>query len=140
MEAFSVKAKIPDHDQQSAAGTAAMSEKETPAALAEERTLLAAERTFSAWIRTGLAAMGGGLVVVRLVTVSSFAHELAVHVISALLILLGAAIFVFAFRSYHRTAQALERASNFSHSRTTLLAVTTVLVLIALLVLWITLT
>lgn len=28
--------------------------------LASERTLLAAERTFSAWIRTGLAALGGG--------------------------------------------------------------------------------
>ena len=27
--------------------------------LSEERTLLASERTFSAWLRTALAAMGG---------------------------------------------------------------------------------
>jgi len=117
-----------------------MSEQETLDELAAERTLLAAERTFSAWIRTGLAAIAGGLVVVRLISFNSFPLQFAAHLISALLILLGGAIFVFAFRSYHRTAQALERASNFSHSRVTLFVMTGVLVLIALLVLWITLT
>jgi len=39
--------------------------------LAKERTLLAAERTFSAWMRTALAGIGGGLAVARLVTALS---------------------------------------------------------------------
>ncbi|MDP3450588.1 MAG: DUF202 domain-containing protein [Anaerolineaceae bacterium] len=34
--------------------------------LASKRTALAAERTFSAWIWTGLAGVGGGIAVARL--------------------------------------------------------------------------
>ena len=46
--------------------------------LAEEPTLLAAERTFSAWIRTALAAMAGGLAVMRLIGFKSEFHSILV--------------------------------------------------------------
>ncbi len=39
--------------------------------LAEERTLLASERTFSAWLRTALAAMAGGIAILRLISFKS---------------------------------------------------------------------
>ncbi len=112
---------------------------ETANELADERTLLAAERTFSAWIRTGLAGIGGGLAVVRLITFRSTAHQLAAHIIGALLILWGASIFVFAFLGYRRTWQTLESKGIVTHSAWILILVTAVLVVVGMLILWITL-
>jgi putative membrane protein len=57
--------------------------------LASERTLLAAERTFSAWIQTGLAGVGGGLGVSRALVFQSYAHQLAAQVVSGALVIGG---------------------------------------------------
>ena len=59
--------------------------------------------TFFAWIRTGLAALGGGLAVARALVFNSYAHEVAARVIGVLLVSWGAGIFVYALISYHRT-------------------------------------
>ena len=57
--------------------------------LAEERTLLAAERTFSAWLRTALAAIAGGVAILRLISFKTETHRIVAHIIGELLILLG---------------------------------------------------
>jgi putative membrane protein len=67
--------------------------------LASERTPLAAKRTFSAWIRTGLAAIGGGLAVARVLVFKSPAHELLAHAIGGLLVVWGASVFIHAIVS-----------------------------------------
>ena len=54
--------------------------------LAEERTLLASERTYSAWIRTALAAMAGGIAVLRLITFKSDTHQIVAHIMGEYLL------------------------------------------------------
>ena len=61
--------------------------------LASKRTVLAAERTFSAWIRTGLAGVGGGLAVARLLIFEKSEHQFMAKLIGALLIRWGASLF-----------------------------------------------
>jgi putative membrane protein len=67
-----------------------------------EKTLLAAERTFSAWIRTGLAGMAGGLAILRLIEFKTPIHQLLAHIIGEVLILWGGAIFIFAALDYRK--------------------------------------
>ena len=61
--------------------------------LASEQTLLAAERTFSAWIRAGLA-------VARTLIFKSYAHQEVARVIGGRLAIWGASIFVYAIISH----------------------------------------
>jgi putative membrane protein len=68
--------------------------------LAEERTLLAIERTFSAWIRTGLAALGGGLAIDRLITFKTEVNRLLAYTVGQTLIVWGMLIFIFAALDY----------------------------------------
>lgn len=84
-----------------------MSETEARDRLAQVRTLLAAERTFSAWIRTGLAGVGGGLIIIRLIPFRNVVHQRAAQTIGQLLIIWGAAIFVFALWDYRHTYRTL---------------------------------
>ena len=107
--------------------------------LATERTLLAAERTFSAWIRTGLAALGGGLAIVRALVFKSDTHQVVAHVIGGLLVIWGASIFVYAIFSYHRTCTRLSQKGLLKNSLGAMLLMTTILLIIAALVFWITL-
>jgi putative membrane protein len=107
--------------------------------LASERTLLAAERTFSAWIRTGLAALGGGLAVARALVFNSYTHEVAARVIGVLLVGWGASIFVYALISYHRTCVRLSQENRSKNSLGIMILMTTILLIIAMLVFWITL-
>jgi len=82
----------------------------------DPRVYLAAERTFLAWIRTGLAFMGFGFIVARL---SPFLREEAQgNLISAagisqvtgiILILLGIIVNVCAARRHHHHIRALDR-------------------------------
>jgi putative membrane protein len=71
------------------------------------RTLLAAERTFSAWIRTGLAGVGGGLVIVKLIPFKNVGHQKLAHIAGQLLVIWGAAIFAFSLWDYWRTYRVL---------------------------------
>lgn len=65
--------------------------------LAQERTLLAGERTFSAWLRTTLASMAGGIAILRLINFKTDTHRIVAHIIGEILILWGC-IVIF----YHR--------------------------------------
>lgn len=107
--------------------------------LASERTLLAAERTFSAWIRTGLAGVGGGLAVARALVFQSYAHRVAVHVVSGALVILGASIFVYAIVAYRHTCERLAHAGLLNNSIRALGFMTVVLLIVAMLIFWITL-
>ena len=55
--------------------------------LASKRTLLAAERAFSAWIRTSLAGVGGGLTVPRVLKFNSYEHLTVALLIGSLLVI-----------------------------------------------------
>ena len=107
--------------------------------LALQRTLLAADRTFSAWIRTGLAGIGGGLAVSRVLIFKSYENQIVANIIGALLVIWGACIFVYAIYDYRATCAKLARKGLESNSLKPLALMTTVLFIIALLVFWITL-
>ncbi len=68
--------------------------------LAIERNRLAALRTYNAWIRTGLAGVGGGIAVIKFVPFSSETHRMAADLIGEFLILWGIAIFFYALYEY----------------------------------------
>ena len=66
--------------------------------LARQRNLLANERTFSAWVRTGLAAVVAGLGIARLLDSGEWMWM--ARAIGVILILTGGGIYVIAFRRY----------------------------------------
>jgi len=74
--------------------------------LAYDRTHLANERTFAAWLRTGLSVAAGGIVVARLVPEpardSLFALGLGVA-----FVLLGIGIIAYGAREFERTSHHL---------------------------------
>ncbi|MCL6473409.1 MAG: DUF202 domain-containing protein [Firmicutes bacterium] len=84
-----------------------MSDTEVRDKLAQIRTLLAAERTFSAWIRTGLAGVGGGLILVKLIPFRSDIHRQAATLSGQLLVIWGASVFIFAFFDYRHAYKTL---------------------------------
>lgn len=108
--------------------------------LAQVRTLLAAERTYAAWIRTGLAGIGGGLAVIKLLFFKLPAHQSIAHLTGQLLIMGGGTIFIFAYWNFNRTCRAL--GSNHTalprFSNSILILMTAALVIISLLVFWLT--
>ncbi|MCX6038044.1 MAG: DUF202 domain-containing protein [Chloroflexi bacterium] len=105
----------------------------------KERTLLAAQRTFSAWIRTGLAGVGGGLAVARVLIFKSYEHQVVAHVIGGLLVIWGTGIFVYAIIRYHRTCARLSQEGLSRNSLGVMILMTAMLLIIATLVFWITL-
>ena len=105
--------------------------------LALQRTMLAAERTFSAWIRTGLAGVGGGLAVARVLVFKHYDNQIVARIIGALLVIWGACIFIYAIYDYRRTCIQLTQRGLVENSLKPMLLMTTVLLMIALLVLWI---
>lgn len=107
--------------------------------LAEEQTLLAAERTFSAWLRTALAAMAGGLAVLRLITFRSELHKIIAHIIGETLILWGCLIIILASIDYKKTHDKLTIAKNYKSSQLGYLIIVIPLLLISALLIWVTL-
>jgi putative membrane protein len=75
--------------------------------LASLRTQLAAERTFASWIRTSLAAIGGGFVFARLIQFETAFHQQAAIYIGILLVCWGIAISLYAAVDYYRMVKAL---------------------------------
>ncbi len=61
-------------------------------ALALDRTVLANERTYQAWLRTGMAAFGAGLGIVKFL--KGYMPSLIIIIIASLLILLSAVAFL----------------------------------------------
>lgn len=107
--------------------------------LSEERTLLAAERTFSAWIRTALAAMAGGLAILRLIVFATELHKVIAHVIGETLILWGCAIIILSSIDYKNSRKRLRVAKNVKSSGVGFFIIVMPLILMALLLIWVTL-
>ena len=103
-------------------------------ALALDRTLLSAERTFSAWIRTGLAGVGGGLAVSRALVFQSSVHQVIATVVAALLVIWGASLFVYAMIRYRRTCVRLAHECGAKQSQRALMMMTAILLIVAALV------
>jgi uncharacterized membrane protein YidH (DUF202 family) len=114
-------------------------QKITNNVLAEERTLLAAERTFSSWLRTALAAMAGGLAILRLINFKSDLHRIIGHIIGEMLILWGCAVIIFASIDYKKIHNTLTIAKNYKSSQMGYLVVVIPLLVICALLIWITL-
>lgn len=107
--------------------------------LSEERTLLASERTFSAWLRTALAAMGGGIAILRLITFKSDLHRIIAHIIGETLILWGCLIIVLSSMDYKKIRDTLTVAKSYKSSQIGFLIVVLPLLIISALLIWVTL-
>ncbi|NLF50044.1 MAG: DUF202 domain-containing protein [Leptolinea sp.] len=114
-----------------------MTEQKSLDTLAVERTLLAAERTYSAWVRTGLACVGGGLAIARALVFEDVSNKIAAEVIGALLVILGAGMFVFALTDYRRAFVRLAQEGLSRRSMTVMIMITMLLLIISALVFWI---
>lgn len=77
--------------------------------LAVERNNMAAERTLLSWIRTGLAGLGGGVAMIRVIVFESSTQQLISHLIGWLLLLWGIAVFILAITEYEETIAQLKR-------------------------------
>jgi putative membrane protein len=71
-----------------------------------ERTLLAKERTFSAWMRTGLSTIAVGFAIVKLL--EGMGPPWIIHTAGAVLIFTGSAIQVMGFLGYRDTFRKLQ--------------------------------
>lgn len=107
--------------------------------LSQERTLLAAERTFSAWLRTALAAMAGGLAIVRLIVFKTEGHRILGHLAGELLILWGCLVLVLASIDYRKMQNKLTAAKNYKSSQIGYFFIVLPLLIISALLIWITL-
>lgn len=107
--------------------------------MAQLRTLLAAEKTYAAWIRTGLACIGGGLAVIKLFLFKIPLHQTVAHITGQVLIIVGGLTFIFAAWNYRRTyaAMNIEKGKMPSLGLTSIL-ITLGLLIISVLVLWLT--
>jgi putative membrane protein len=76
---------------------------------AQHRTVLANERTFSAWLRTGLSAMGGGVAVVEFLGSEEGTASLLARMLGVILILLGAAVVSVSIWRYNTISDIMER-------------------------------
>lgn len=74
---------------------------------AHERTRLAKERTFSAWFRSGLSAVGVGLGLVKLFP--SVEPRWMMQVIGILFIGTGGIVFLMGYKTYHNVMKKLEK-------------------------------
>lgn len=72
-----------------------------------ERTRLAKERTFAAWLRTGLGAVIAGVGMVKLLP--GITLDWLVQAVGFLLVISGMAIFIFGYRTYHSVLEKLEK-------------------------------
>lgn len=95
-------------DEQNATGSAAkgVGEMDLRTAAALRRTVLANERTFSAWLRTGMAAIGVGMAGPKLLA-NGQARVVAIWM-GIILILVGASVSILAASRYYKVARQLD--------------------------------
>jgi putative membrane protein len=74
---------------------------------AQHRTLLANERNFSAWLRTGMSAMGGGIAIARFLDGEE--SGFLVRIMGIILVILGAGTCAIAYWRFNRISEVLER-------------------------------
>lgn len=126
-----------DYQDKAAESQAEMAKKRT--FLAIDRTRLANERTFSAWIRTGVTGVGGGFAIHRFVTLTNIQYQKFLHLIAQLLILWGIGVFIFAFQGYLKSCKKLYKDEKQRTSLCGVTAVTVTIVLFSLALLLLTL-
>ncbi|MFI5333020.1 MAG: YidH family protein [Candidatus Babeliales bacterium] len=105
----------------------------------QERTLFALERTFSAWLRTALTAMAGGIAILRLISFKTDMHKMIAHIVGETLILWGAVVIVLSSIDYKRVRDKLALAKNYKGSGLGFAIIVIPLLLISLLLVWVTL-
>lgn len=100
---------------------------------AEQRTLLANERTYAAWVRTGLTALAAGIAFERFIpgTIPWW----SVRVIAVILILFGAACFWLALWRYRHLGNRFPQLRAVTISPVLIAALTLLLVFASLLAL-----
>lgn len=108
-----------------------MQEPRQPLLLQEQNTLLAAERTYSAWVRTGLACVGGGLAVGKGFAASQPLARLLALGAGLLLIVTGVLIFAWATRDYLQVCARLRHAQFKTPLRGFMLLITALLLVAA---------
>ncbi len=107
--------------------------------LAEERTLLASERTFSAWLRTALAAIAGGVAILRLIIFKTDIHRIIAHVIGETLILWGCLLIVLSSLDYKKMRDKLPYRKDYKSSKLKFFIIVLPLLIMAVLLIWVTL-
>lgn len=75
---------------------------------AHERTGLAEERTFAAWLRTGLTMIGVGLGAAKLLT--DTAVPWLARLFGIVLVAGGGGVFLLGYHTYHRSLHAMKAA------------------------------
>lgn len=106
--------------------------------LAGERTRFAAERTISAWMRTGLASVGGGFAIVHLLDFSSVHHKIIANIVGELLIVWGICIFIFSLRDYK--ASCVKILSTIDKGEWWVTVTTVIFMFVSLLLLYVAIT
>lgn len=114
-----------------------MEEKNLLLIQSETRTLLAAERTFSAWLRTAMAAMAAGFAVLRISIFRTMFHRIGAHVMGELLLFWGCGIIVLAALDYRRTCRELRHVRSHKSSGLGFLLIVVPLGFISALLVWV---
>lgn len=104
-----------------------------------EQVLFSAERTFSAWLRTALTAMAGGLAILRLISFKSELHRIIAHIIGETLIVWGCVLIIIASIDYKKLQSRLPIAKNYKSSLLGYLLFVVPLLIISALLIWVTL-
>ena len=93
-----------------------------------------------AWIRTGLAGVGGGIVIIRYLTFHNATHQMLAELAGLIFVLWSIAIFVLALAGYRRSHKNLKTKDRSTDSAfigstyiVTLLVLTLVVISIILL-------
>lgn len=99
---------------------------------AEEQIRMASERTFLAWVRTGLTSVGIGIAIAKFILFRSAINQTTGKWVGLLLILWGLGIFIFALLSYQKSYRKLKLFKLEKHPLVPLTIITGVLVFISL--------
>lgn len=103
--------------------------------LSEERTKLAAERTFLAWLRTGMTSIGIGIAIARFIIFRNLENQHLGHLVGQLLVLWGIAIFGFALISYTHTMRRFRTSITYPFFG--LVISTVILMILSFILFWI---
>lgn len=97
------------------------------------RSKLANERTFAAWVRTGISVILVGLVLVRFLS-EGLGNRAAFLVLGSGYVFLGIALFLFAVHHYRTTAKEIEVA-HYTAPRRGFMVIATLIALLTLIML-----
>lgn len=96
-----------------------------------ESTILAHQRTFLAWIRTGLACVGGGIAVARFLFLENIGHQRIASLCGQILVIAGVLIFVLSLIDYRKNYQRIKGKIGYSGSVWAVTALVTILIIVS---------